>query len=49
MELYTIQNKIYEIRDYRGMLDFDLIELLRRDGYVRGIERPVGRYSQITY
>ena len=46
MELQIIQNKIYDIRGYRTMLDFDLAELYRIEtgALKRAVRRNIERF-----
>lgn len=37
MDIQIIQNKIYEIRGRRVMLDFDLANLYQRDEAIEGV------------
>jgi hypothetical protein len=46
MELQVIQNKIYEIRGFRVMLDFDLAEMYRVETRVlnQSVRRNIKRF-----
>ena len=46
MELSIIQSKIYEIRDYRVMLDFDLAEIYQVEtkNLKRAVRRNIDRF-----
>ena len=47
MELHLIQNKIYEIRGRRVMLDFDLAEMygIETAQLKRAVRRNIGRFE----
>ena len=48
MEIHTIQNKIYEIRGQRVMLDFDLAELYQVETRVlkQAVRRNIERFPE---
>lgn len=48
MEIQTIQNKIYEIRGQRVMLDFDLAELYQVEPRVlkQAVRRNIERFPE---